>query len=89
MGEITLEYPVTIDKTEVKKLNMRRPKVRDQLTAEEGGGSAGRQEVRLFANLCEVTPKTIEELDVADYDKVQKEYTSFLPTAPNSADKPA
>lgn len=77
-GNITLDYPVTIDGVEVKTLCMRRPKVKDQLASERSEGTQADREVRLFANLCEVTPATVEELDLVDYQKLQKEYEGFL-----------
>jgi hypothetical protein len=36
------------------------------------------KEIRLFANLCEVEPKVIEELDEADYSNLQKVYLGFF-----------
>lgn len=77
-GKINLDYPVRIDGVEVKVLQMRRPKVKDQLAADKFGGGDAEKEVRLFANLCEVAPDTIEELDLADYTKLQGEYKGFL-----------
>ena len=85
--KIDLDYPVTVDGVEIKKLDMRRPKVRDQINADKPGGTDGEKEIRLFANLCEVTPETIEELDLYDYTKLQDEYSSFLSSAPKSAGK--
>jgi hypothetical protein len=77
-GKITLDHPVTIGGVEVKTLRMRRPKVKDQLASERSGGTNADKEVKLFANLCEVTPATIEELDLVDYKKIQDEYSGFL-----------
>ncbi len=80
METIQLQHPVTIEGTEIKHLNLRRPKVRDLRNAEKAGKGAGNAEteIRLFANLCEVTPETIEELDLADYGRLQKAYEGFL-----------
>lgn len=89
MEKIVLDYPVTVDKVEVKSLNMRRPKVRDQLAAEKGGGGNAEQEVRLFANLCEVPSSTVEELDMVDYAKLQEKYRGFLSSRPGSAEEPS
>ena len=41
-------------------------------------GTAGDKEVAQLANLCEVSPKVIEELDMKDYVKLQKMYSGFL-----------
>ena len=75
---ITLEHPVTVDGSQITTLTMRRPRVRDERDARRGGGTPVDQELRLFGNLCEVTPATIEELDMADYLRMQKVYESFL-----------
>ena len=75
---ITLNRPVTMDGTTHTTLTMRRPKVRDSRDAQRGGGTNADSEIRLFANLCEVTPAVIEELDMADYIRMQKVYEGFL-----------
>ena len=36
------------------------------------------KEIRLFANLCEVQPSIIEELDESDYATLQKAYMDFF-----------
>ena len=78
MTTIKLKHPITIDGAEVSELNLRRPKVRDVRAADKAGSSDGEREIRLFANLCEVTPAAIEELDMADYLQVQRAYQDFL-----------
>ena len=78
---IELKYPIQINGTETSVLHMRRPKVRDQLLVEKSGlvgkGDAER-EVLLFANLCEVAPNDIEQIDMSDYKKLQVAYGSFF-----------
>ena len=76
---ITLEYPVTVDGTTYTTLTMRRPKVRDERDARRGGSGPVDQELRLFGNLCEVAPGVMEELDAADYDRLQDVYFDFFP----------
>lgn len=88
MKKIKLQYPVEADGQKIDELNMRRPKVRDMLNAETGG-TDGEKEMRLFANLCDVAPDTIEQLDMADYLAVQEVYTGFLSSAQPTAGKPA
>ena len=78
MSTIKLKHPVTVDGVEVGSLTIRRPKVRDMLSVEKGEGVQADKEIRLFANLCEVTPVTIQELDMADYANLQKAYQDFL-----------
>ena len=61
------------------KLTMRRSKIKDRLlVAKMKTTSDEEKEIRLFANLCEVEPKVIEELDEADYSNLQKVYLGFF-----------
>ncbi len=72
--EIPLKYPLK----SVSSLTMRRVKVRDSLAARKIKGDDAEQEIFLFANLCEVTTKQIEALDMADYKTLQDTYSGFL-----------
>lgn len=78
---IELDYPIQVDGTEVRSLQMRRPKVRDQLTVMKQGKTEEEREIHLFANLCEISIETIEELDMKDYGKIQEAYKDFLAKA--------
>jgi hypothetical protein len=79
--EIKLEHPVTIENVETERLSLRRPKVRDMLASDKVGGSDAEKEIRIFANLAEVSPAVIEELDLYDYGQLQKAYQGFLSSA--------
>lgn len=72
--EIPLKYPLK----SADKLTMRRVKVRDSLVVQKMKISSAEQEIILFANLCEVTVKQIEALDMADYKQLQETYSGFL-----------
>ena len=76
--EITLDYPVEMKGETIGCLNIRRMKARDQVAVAKLGVSDAEQEIRLFANLCEVSPDVIEDLDMKDYRKLQATYKSFL-----------
>ena len=78
MTKIKLKHPITVDGVEVQELTMRRPKVRDMIAAEKGAGSDAEKELRMFSNLCEITPQTIEEMDMIDYKAMQEAYVGFL-----------
>ncbi len=79
MSEVVkLQYPITVDGQEVTEIALRRPKVRDMLAVEKLEGSEGARELRLLANLAELPPETLEELDVADYQALQQVYAGFL-----------
>ncbi|MYE52275.1 MAG: phage tail assembly protein [Gammaproteobacteria bacterium] len=75
---IALDHPVEADGAQVTSLSMRRAKARDSRDAQRGGGSPADVEIRLFANLCEVATDVVEELDMADYGKLQDAYNRFL-----------
>lgn len=76
--EIKLEHPIEVDGRTIESINVRRLKVRDQVAASKKKGTEAEVEVHLFANLCELTPANIEELDMVDYRKIQDIYTGFL-----------
>ena len=79
MQNIKLNYPVESDGTNIADLNMRRSKVKDRLiVAKMKNSSDEEKEIRLFANLCEVAPNIIEELDESDYANLQKAYMDFF-----------
>jgi len=75
---ITLKYPIEVAGEQIASLNLRRPKVRDMLTADKTSGSEAEKEVAMFANLCEVSRDAILDLDGADYGQLQKAYAGFL-----------
>ena len=79
MQNIKLNYPIESDGTNITDLNMRRSKVKDRLVvAKMKSASDEEKEIRLFANLCEVAPNIIEELDESDYANLQKSYMDFF-----------
>ncbi len=73
---ITLRCPVTCEGQTISSLTMRPPRVRDILAVDSIVGDAAK-EVRLLANLCEVSPRAVEELDLRDYEALQREYSRF------------
>ena len=79
MENIELKYPVEVTGQSYDKLSMRRSKIKDRLlVAKMKTASDEEKEIRLFANLCEVEPKVIEELDESDYSNLQKVYLGFF-----------
>jgi hypothetical protein len=79
---IDLKYPIEVEGATLSQITMRRPKVRDQLTAMKAEGSEVDQELRLFAHLCEQSPQALEDLDLADYQQLQRTFTAFLELTP-------
>ena len=79
MQNIELKYQIESGGQTYKELSMRRSKVKDRLVvAKMKTASDEEKEIRLFANLCEVEPKIIEELDESDYATLQKAYMDFF-----------
>ena len=73
MHTVELKYPVEATGETFANLTMRRSKIKDRLlVAKMKTASDEEKEIRLFANLCEVEPKVIEELDEADYSNLQR-----------------
>ncbi|MEG1825518.1 MAG: phage tail assembly protein [Cloacibacillus sp.] len=79
---IDLSYPITIDGTETSVLVMRRPKVVDTVLFQKSQGTDADKEIKLFSNLCEVTPEEIGQLDMMDYAKLQVQYGNFMAPEP-------
>jgi len=79
MHNIKLNYPIESNGENISELNMRRSKVKDRLVVAKMKNSPDEEkEIRLFANLCEVQPAIIEELDESDYATLQKAYMDFF-----------
>lgn len=75
--EIKLKYPVMVDGTEYAVLHMRRCKVKDRRMAAKQK-TAEEQELTLIANLCEVPPAVLDEVDAADYEQLQEVLRGFF-----------
>ncbi len=86
MQTITLIEPITVNGTIYDQLNIRRPKVRDRLAVERMKKSEAEKEIVMIANLAEVDAKVIEELDLADYAKIQGIFADFLEVTPPTSD---
>lgn len=90
MEKIVLKYPIEIDGKQATELKMRRCKVRDQLAVTSMKNLTDQErEVRMFANLCEVPPDAIENLDIADYMKLSEVFQGFLSATPETSGKPS
>ena len=76
--KIELTHPIDIDGTKVGVIQLRRPKVRDMLSVEKSVDNDVEKEIQLFANLSEVAPDNLLDLDMVDYAKLQKAYQDFL-----------
>ena len=78
MHKIKLIKPIKIDGISISELTLRRPKVRDRLAVERLGTNDAEKEVALIANLADIPKDAVEELDLADYAKIQEALQCFL-----------
>ena len=78
MQKITLTETIKIDGVIISELTLRRPKVRDRLAVERLGNSDAEKEVALIANLADIPKDAVEDLDLADYAKIQEALQGFL-----------
>ncbi|WP_020414340.1 phage tail assembly protein [Microbulbifer sp. VTAC004] len=84
---IKLDFPVEYQGIIYSELQMRRPKVRDLLAIERKQKESERKRqpvgdgelaTETYANLCEVSPAVIEDMDAADFKKLDETYEGFL-----------
>ena len=78
MKKIKLENPIKIDGVEVNEISLRPPKVRDLIASSKKNIDEAEKEVNLIANLGEISPETVQELDLRDYIKIQEWLRDFL-----------
>ena len=78
MKKIKLENPIKIDGVEVNEISLRPPKVRDLIVSSKKNIDEAEKEVNLIANLGEISPETVQELDLRDYIKIQEWLRDFL-----------
>lgn len=79
--DITLDTPVTVEGETFSSLKMRRAKVKDRLAADKKFSNLAEREINFFANLCDIPPSVVMELDESDYVKVAEAYSSFSPSS--------
>ena len=78
MKKIKLENPIKIDGVEVNEISLRSPKGRDLIVSSKKNIDEAEKEVNLIANLGEISPETVQELDLRDYIKIQEWLRDFL-----------
>ncbi len=81
-AKIELDFPIEISGVQVKHFIMRRPKVRDEVAYTKHGGDDADKTLQLLANLCEVTPEDLMELDSGDFAKLEKQFQDFKGARP-------
>ena len=78
MQKFKLTKPITIDGVEVHEISLREPKVGDLIAISRKNLSDLERDVHLLANLGEISTETIENLEIADYLKIQNWLRDFL-----------
>ena len=80
-SKLKLAYPVKLaDGRTVTELQLRRPKVKDLKQAARYSDKTEEQETALLAALVGLTPEDMDELDLADYRKLQDAFRGMLDT---------
>jgi len=77
MTTVTLREPIEINGAKIGVLTLRRPKVRDLEAIDKIAGETAKT-VALIANLSELPPETIRELDAADFAAASKAVADML-----------
>lgn len=78
MSKIQLEYPVEAEGQTIDAITIRRPKARDLKRMEVAKGGEIAKSIDLIANLAELPPSAIEDLDAADFQAVSEVVAGFL-----------
>ena len=73
----TLKHPITIDGSEVTKLSLRRPTVRDIKLSQRKANEID-QTIEMVAMLSEQKPDTIESLDAEDFTAIANELGKLM-----------
>ncbi len=78
MSEVVkLDHAITVDGKTVNELTLRRPKVRD-IKAVNGIKDDFNKFLQMTANLAQISPSELEEMDAADMAKVSQVVGKFL-----------
>ncbi len=78
MDPIKLDHPIDFEGAKLSEITLRRPKVSDVTAARKGHKDEAEQEVSLVAKLSGLPASAIEELDIADYKKLQEVLAGFF-----------
>ena len=77
MTTIHLKHPIMVDGAEAAELNLRRVKVRDLERMDKVAGPIAKT-VALIADLAELTPDQVREVDAEDFTAIEAAVTDFL-----------
>jgi len=74
---IELEYPFDFESEKVTEITIRRPKMRDVKKSQKHKDDMEKS-IHMIADLAEVSPKLVEELDTEDFGKVGAKVGEFM-----------
>jgi len=83
--QITLKYPVLVNKVEVTELNIRRPTVRDMKKFDLVGGDIQKMAV-MAATLASIPEDSVNMMDASDFMRVTGVITDFLDDSPTDGE---
>jgi hypothetical protein len=86
---MTLEFPLQLADRTLTEVIMRRPIMRDVRRFPIKNNTDYDGEFRQFAFLCGLRPEEMEEMDTADYARLQQIYARFRTPAERGADQGA
>ena len=75
---IKLNYPIESEGNTVTEITLRRPKARDLKKMERGSGGDIAKSIEFIADLAELPPSAIEELDGEDFQSLSEVVARFL-----------
>lgn len=74
---LVLDYPITVGGIDYTEVTVRRPKGRDSIISSKAPGTEVEQAFFMLANLCEVTPDVIAEMDDSDILRINEVLVGF------------
>ena len=74
---VELEYPFEFQGEQITEITIRRPKMRDMKNTQKIKDDMEKS-IRMIADLAEVPPKLVEELDTLDFGKVSAKVGEFM-----------
>ena len=74
---ITLDCPVQLADRKLAEVTMRRPIMKDMLAHKIGASSGLKEDMGFIADLCNLVPDELEQLDTCDYEKLQNQLLRF------------
>jgi len=75
---VKLQFPIEFAGRHITEVTLRRATVKDTSTARQQGKTDEDFQIMLTANLAEIEPDAIRQMDMADYNAIGKVLEGFL-----------